>query len=201
LSGRDGDERNLWTDERRKAIESAIWEGAVLPRRSASDGEPKGLLQVNWDHYALGSARRKTLWKRSQKLQTEGPTGDKLRKAGVSGLESNDRSRLGTSLPSSTPASGTSTPIGKETRSPSLASHKELKNETTAESSKAGSIRREREDSPRSDEDLQRWSETVQKLHGFQRYRSTKKDEWDVVNGMYFTTETASFIVYPSLIG
>ncbi|WVQ97361.1 hypothetical protein IAU59_004473 [Kwoniella sp. CBS 9459] len=197
----------LWSDERVKALEKALWEDAILPRRvSRERGKGgKGLLELDWAGWVEGVRKAKDAWKAQVSQQEEADQAEerakaelpvkpkpasKNRKGSVTEGDPSGIKRLnvpGSPLP---PFSATSTSASNPsriiTRPPSAASSsKSLSHtpqvQTHARLHKGEPDPEDRRSSGEGEDELREWCKKVSALKGFERLSSSKKDEWEVV--------------------
>ncbi|OCF31113.1 hypothetical protein I316_07245 [Kwoniella heveanensis BCC8398] len=203
-----GGQDRLWSDDQVKALEKALWEGAILPRRIARDGVKggKGLLELDWAGWSEGVHKRKAAWRHyidqqqaaeqaEEKLKAETLAkaksgGSKSRKGSVTEGDSFAKGRLtvpGSPLPPfSSTSTSTSTPSRINTRPPSVASSSkssthtpEVPMHTPSRARKADS--QEERSSGEGGDEIREWCRKISSLPGFERLSLPKKDEWEVV--------------------
>jgi hypothetical protein len=187
----------LWDDTKVKQIEEAIWRGTMVAQREPGK---HGLLDVDWADWAARAWRRRETWKqeqadmlkRKQKENVDKSTLRFLKRASRSEIDVPKRGRqlsVGTpiSIPSMLPST-VSTPTRPPTRPPSIASSvkSSVKPDEFSEQLTAGlqkTISGTSSGSSASDEALEKWCETIRSLKGYEPLVTTKRDEWEVVDG------------------
>ncbi|WVF70562.1 hypothetical protein IAT40_005353 [Kwoniella sp. CBS 6097] len=206
-----GGQDRLWTDDRVKALEKALWEGAVSTRRVSREGGKggKSLLELDWAGWIEGVQKRKAAWKvqlaeqqeakqEDEKLKAEllskTMPGSKSRKGSVTEADPNGRGRLtvpGSPLPPfSSTSTSTTTPSRLNTRPPSVASSSkssshtpEIRTHTPLPGRKVD--QEDDRNSGEGEDELREWCRKVSALKGFERLSLPKKDEWEVVEDAF----------------
>ena len=173
----------LWDDQRLAHIEEAIWSGAVIPGGSREDARTR-LLQLDWQAWAPGSARRKTVWRehRAKVVAESKARRDKADKGdtakGKKAQEDAARGRLF----APTPVSATlTTPQKSPTRPASVASGGQQSRRDGSRSPMNASPSRLAAEEP---EDSQReFNRLITGFKGYKRLSIAPTDEWEVLAG------------------
>ncbi|ORY33694.1 hypothetical protein BCR39DRAFT_518613 [Naematelia encephala] len=192
-------EKKLWSAQRLAQIETELWAGTVIVQRQEGRN---GLLDMDWNAWAIGAMRRRKAWKlEEEKRQAEiGEVkildGDdaqkKSKKTSPSDVESSTtRGKLG--IPSPLTATSSSTPSRSSSRPPSISSD-HRSNRSQAKASPSGQDDNQSKvghSEDLDDEEKRReWYKVISGLDGFQRLTLRKGDAWELVDDDFPVPDT-----------
>ena len=187
----------LWDDSKVKELVDAMSKVLLVTRR---DPGSYGILDLDWADWAARAWRRRETWKqeqanmfkRKQKETIDRSTMRFLKRASRSEVDVPKRGRqLSVGTPNAIPSmlpSTVSTPTRPATRPASVASSiksgskpDEFSDRLTAGLQKT--ISGTSSASSASDELMEKWCDSIRLLKGYEPLVTTKRDEWEVVEG------------------
>lgn len=183
----------LWEDQRLAQIEEAIWTGAVIPGDITESR--KRLLQLDWQLWAPGSAKRKRIWReRCAKLKghikNKGDKSDKgettkgKKRSQSIHQDDSTRGRLFAPSPMQS-ASLTTTPSRTSTRPASVISADQKVRRDESRSPMNASPTRGGIEAEDPEEKQRQFNRLVMNLKGYEKLSMASKDEWELLSGMY----------------
>ncbi|WVQ77095.1 hypothetical protein IAR50_006778 [Cryptococcus sp. DSM 104548] len=194
----------MWSEERLKRVEKAIWEGAVLTAPAKDSRRERGILEQDWGGWVKGCVtrirgwkedmeeKRKQIWEEERAKEAQAEKESKAKGKTSRKASASESDRNGLSIPKQFfPASTLSTPSKQSTRASSVASveGRSPHNISPLTRSERHTAKKQAEEALEQ-QNLEDWCRVIRSLKGFQRFTAPKREDWENIDADFIPKGT-----------